>query len=233
MPRRKLFTNREKLHILSQIDERQQAGETLRGCCRHFNIQPSQVRRWMKTRGDISNPLAANRGSLHTGRVSILLGMEEELLRWFFELREQGFMVSVRLFTLRACELSAAFRRKTPQAKDCVIRRFLASNKIVLRAVTHECQRPPEQLRREALDFIEYARPKIVGPNRHPAFVINMDQTPIFFDMSSGRTLNTSGERTVNGRDDHAVLSSNGRIVGSLGGQQARALQTRTAFPNG
>jgi hypothetical protein len=142
-------------------------------------------------------------------------------------------MVSVCLFTLRACELSAAFRRKTPRAKDCVIRRFLASNKIVLRAVTHECQRPPEQLRREALDFIEYARPKVVGPNRHPAFVINMDQTPIFFDMSSGRTLNTSGERTVNGRDDHAVLSSNGRIVGSLGGQQARALQTRTAFPNG
>ena len=96
--------------------------------------------------------------------------------------------------------MSGSFRRKTDRSKDCAIRRFLASNRIVLRAVTHECQRPPEQLRREALDFIEYARPKIVGPNRHPAFVMNMDQTPIFFDMSSGRTLNTSGERTVNGR---------------------------------
>jgi hypothetical protein len=27
-----------------------------------------------------------------------------------------------------------------------------------------------------------------------------MDQTPVFFDMSSGRTLNASGERTANGR---------------------------------
>jgi hypothetical protein len=44
-------------------------------------------------------------------------------------------MVSVRLFTLRACELSAAFRGKTPRAKDCVIQQFY---KIVLRAVTHE-----------------------------------------------------------------------------------------------
>jgi hypothetical protein len=46
----------------------------------------SQFQRWRKSRGEISNPLAANQGSLHTGRVSILLGMEEELLRWFFEL---------------------------------------------------------------------------------------------------------------------------------------------------
>ena len=110
-------------------------------------------------------------------------------------------MVSVRFFTLRACKLSTAFRgRKTPRAKDCVIQQFFASNKIVLHAVTHKCPRPLEQLWREALDFIEYARQKIVGPNRYPAFVINMDQTLIFFDMLSGRTLNVSGEQTVNGR---------------------------------
>ena len=110
-------------------------------------------------------------------------------------------MVSVRLITLRACELSGgAFRRKTQRSKDCAIRRFLHSNKIVLRAVTHGCQRLPEQLQREALDSIEHARLKIVGPNRYPSFVINMDQTPIFFDMSSGKTLNISDERTVNGR---------------------------------
>ena len=47
-------------------------------------LQPSQVWRWRKSRGDISYPLAENWESLHTGRVSILLGMEEELLRWFF-----------------------------------------------------------------------------------------------------------------------------------------------------
>ena len=109
-------------------------------------------------------------------------------------------LVSVPLFTLRACKLSTAFQgRKTPRAKDCVIQQFFASNKIVLHAVTHKCQRPLEQLWIEALDFIEYARQKIVGPNQYPAFVINTDQTLIFFDMLSGRTLNASGEQTVNG----------------------------------
>jgi hypothetical protein len=65
----------------------------------------------------------------------------------------------------------------------CHKRRFLASNKIVLRAVTHICQRSPEQLQREALDFIEYAGQKIVGQHRHQAIVINMDQTTIFFGI--------------------------------------------------
>ena len=161
------------------------------------------MRRWRKFKEDLSNPAAANKASLHSERASILSGLEEQLLRWFFELREQGIMVSVRLITLRACKLCAVFRRKSIRAKDLSILQFLASNKIVLRAVTHECQRPPEQVRREALDFIEYVRPKLVGPNRcnrNPRFIFNTDQTPIFFDMSSGRTLSASGERTVNGR---------------------------------
>jgi hypothetical protein len=93
-------------------------------------------------------------------------------------------LVSVPLFTLRACKLSTAFQgRKTPRAKDCVIQQFFASNKIVLHAVTHKCQRPLEQLWIEALDFIEYAGQKIVGQHRHQAIVINMDQTTIFFGI--------------------------------------------------
>ena len=74
--------------------------------------------------------------------------------------------MSIRLFTFKACELSAAFRRKTERAKDLAVRRFLVSNEIVLRAITHECQRPPQMLRQEALDFITSIRPKVNAPNR-------------------------------------------------------------------
>ncbi|KAI2495635.1 hypothetical protein MHU86_18864 [Fragilaria crotonensis] len=160
MPRRKTYTSREKLRLLDAIEERLDGGEALRSCCRALDIQPSQVRRWMKARPELANPEAAHRNSLHAGRASVLAPLENQLMRWFFELREQGFIISVRLFTLKACELSAAFRRKTERAKD------LAVN----------------------------------APNRDNRFVLNMDQTPIFFDMSSGRTLSQTGERTVNGR---------------------------------
>jgi transposase-like protein len=180
MPRRRVYTSREKLQILDQIAERQDAGDSLRACCRDLEVQPSQIRRWKEVRDELSHPDALHRHSLHTGRPSNLVDHELELKRWFFELREQGFMVSVRLITLKACELSAEFRRKGTRAKDMAVRRFLARNKIVLRAVTHECQRPPAAVRQEALDFVRSVRPKMIGRNRSDAFILNMDQTPIF-----------------------------------------------------
>ncbi len=124
MPRRKAFSNREKLHILDRIDGLLEGdGEpSFRACCREVStIQPCQVRRWQMLRDELANPGTLNRCSLHSGRPSILAPLEDALLRWFFELREQGFMVSVRLKTLRACKLSALFRRKTVRAKDLAV----------------------------------------------------------------------------------------------------------------
>ncbi len=63
-------------------------------------------------------------------------------------------MVSICLITLKACELSGAFRRKGARAKDMTVRRFLVRHRIVLRAVAHECQQPlAETLCQEAKDF--------------------------------------------------------------------------------
>ena len=201
MPRRKTYSNREKIRILDVIADRQEGGEvSLRACCRDLQVQASQVRRWQNMRDELAKPESCHRHSQHTGRPSLLDPLGQDLMRWFFELREQGFMVSVRLVVLKACELSPAFRRKGARAKDMSVRRFLAKNKIVLRAVTHECQRPPQAVRQDALDFIRFAQPKVSGVNRSDAYVLNMDQTPIFFDMSTGRTLSAAGERTVNGR---------------------------------
>ena len=49
------------------------------------------------------------------------------------------------------------------------------------------------EVRQEALDFIHYLREKLVGENRSTEYIINMDQTPVFFDMPSGRALSPQG----------------------------------------
>ena len=121
-------TRIEKRSFLAQIDERQLSGETVRSCCRHFDLKPSQVRQWRKLKEDLSNPEAANKALLHSGRVSILSGLEEQLLSWFFELQEQGIMVTVQSITLRASKLCDAFRRKSIRAKE-LIRQFLAQTR--------------------------------------------------------------------------------------------------------
>ena len=193
MPRRLVITNKEKLTFFIEIDRRTHAGETLRAVCRSLSIQPCQARRWRQQRDKLEDPAGSHRGAVSTGRQSILAPVQDELLQWFFCLRAQGIMLSTRLVVVKASTLSAEFRRKTTRAKELAVRRLLASNRIVTRAVTHTCQRPPEEVRQEALDFIHYLREKVVGVNRSNDYIINMDQTPVFFDMPSGRTLNQQG----------------------------------------
>ena len=83
-------------------------------------------------------------------------------------------------------------------------------NKIVVQQVTHECQRPPEALHREAIDIIYLAKAKATAINCCERFVINKDQTPIFFNMLPGKTLSQLGARTVNG---HSSLSATLRVT--------------------
>ena len=74
LPRRKVFSNREKLILLGIMEDRQEAGESLRSCCRDLMVQPSQVRRWHQARGqDMSNPEAAHCRSLHVEGSQFLL----------------------------------------------------------------------------------------------------------------------------------------------------------------
>jgi hypothetical protein len=70
------------------------------------------------------------------------------------------------------------------------VQKLLLANRIVTRCVTHTCQRTPNEVREEALDFINQMREKVISGNRDNRCVINIDQTPVFFDMPSGRTLN-------------------------------------------
>jgi uncharacterized membrane protein YfbV (UPF0208 family) len=182
MPRLRLtITNREKITHLNEIDRRLLTGESLRAICRCRGIQPSQARRWKRLRDQLTQPQKGNRASVHTGKPSLLAPIEEELLMWFNEKRDQGIMLSNRLVVLQACRLSPDFRRgRSMRAKYQAVRRLLVSNRIVIRAVTHTGQRAPQEVVNQALDFIRDIREKVVGVNRSLKYIINMDQTPVF-----------------------------------------------------
>ena len=69
---------------------------------------------------------------------------------------------------------------------------------------TYVSQKPPAETVELSKDFLEIVRPLLNQPNRHKDFIINMDQTPVFFSMESKKTLAKVGAKTVN------VRSSNG-----------------------
>jgi hypothetical protein len=61
-------------------------------------------------------------------------------------------------------------------------------------------QRDPREVEAEALEFLEYIRPRLMGSHRSPHYIINMDQTPVYHAMCSGKTIERVGVRTVNRR---------------------------------
>ena len=110
-----------------------------------------------------------------------------------FELREQGMPVSLRMVYLKGGELNASFRRKLVPAKYAAVQRFERSHRFVIRIKTHVSQRHLLETQQEALDFIMFIQPRIIGRHRHPDYIINMDQTPIFFSVTPGTTLDQVG----------------------------------------
>jgi hypothetical protein len=74
---------------------------------------------------------------------------------------------------------------------------FLEKQSLVYRMGTKVSQRLPTEVCQEATEFQEFIRPMLIGPERCPHWIINMDQTPVFFSMHPKKTLEILGTKTV------------------------------------
>ena len=62
---------------------------------------------------------------------------------------------------------------------------------------THTLQRPPAKVASEALDYMVYMRRIVTGSNRDRRFILNMDQTPVYFAMSAKQTFELIAKKTI------------------------------------
>jgi len=98
---RKLISKREKVAFLDRVNVHVANGGSVRGFCQANQLFLSQIRRW---RRDIQK-LSVGRMdavTVHAGRKSSLLAIEEDIVRWIFELRQQGMAVSISMIVAKA-----------------------------------------------------------------------------------------------------------------------------------
>ncbi len=176
---------------------------SMRAIATELGITLSMLQRYLKQRHKlfaIRNPCA---GSVCAGQISQLNDIEEDLLYWFFEKREQGMGVTTQMVLLKAFDLKPEFKEDpaTPLAKYFVIHRLLIHNLLVHRIATHVCQHSPSIARYQAVDFVASVRRVLRNNPRHPKWIMNMDQTPIWFSMMHKRTLDVIGACTINVRN--------------------------------
>jgi Asp/Glu/hydantoin racemase len=114
---------------------------------------------------------------------------------------------------------------KTEGAAKICLSRFLAKNNLTHRVATHMSQRDPHEIEAEAIEFLEYIRPRLDDGSRHPDYIINMDQTPIYHAMNARCTIEYIGARTVNMRTSTgdskrvtvaAAITASGQILPTM-----------------
>ena len=190
-PRRR-YTPRQKMAALALVARyMEEDGVNRTEAARQANIARSNVEGWAKLT-TIFNELdrrALVKKSSHHGPKSQLKCIEDELLMYVFEMRETGMQVDYLLVLFRAARLLQSFCTKPFNAQWLAVKHFMKCHSYMYRMGTHESQRPPEEVVDKARVWLEHTRPLVTGPHRNLRYVINMDQTPVFFSMNAKKTL--------------------------------------------
>jgi transposase-like protein len=98
-PPRKTYSVGRKLRMIDEAKERTENGDSLRAIARELMVDSTQLQRWIKQADQIRENVKT-KGSglsltLHAGRLSCLKHIEDDLLMFIFECREQGMSVSI------------------------------------------------------------------------------------------------------------------------------------------
>ena len=171
---------------------------------RELNLQPAQIRRYAANLSNHRSKLYESRKTyttLRTGRRSQLYDIENEVVTWIMELRNEGMPVSTNLVVMKARSLMPnEFNNKNEMTQYQAVSRMLKRHNIVIRSKTNEAQRAPAEVRAEGDAYVKGLVNRLQGPHRDKRWIANMDQTPLFFSMTPKRTLDKRGLRTVNVR---------------------------------
>ena len=198
------FTNQEKLNILSLVEKMKlEEGLNAAQAASSLQISPSVISRWAQKK-DTIQACAGQKMSTSPGYNGLLHSVEAELLGFVEEWRQKGFDMNRYTLLRKAASLIPKIRNKTEGAAKICLSWFLAKNKLTHRVTTHMAQRDPREVEAEALEFLEYIRPRLQDGSRDPNYIINMDQMPVYHAMNACTTIKKVGTKMVNMRTSTA-----------------------------
>ncbi len=148
--------------------------------------------------------LKSKRKASCTGPLRWLKPLKDTLLRYVFEQHEQGITVQMFNLVIKVSSLSLKFDGMHFVAKCSTVKPFVHVNMLVYWMGTHVTQCRPEDVATEASDFMNLMHSFLDSPHCNRCFILNMDQTPVYFSMTAKRMLDVIGIQTV-----HIRLTAN------------------------
>ena len=189
----KHFTYREKLSVK---DFAKQHG--IRAAAKHFKIPKSTVNNWCKT--DFNDDNLRNHKTGHIQKSGRPLSYDEDIdmmiLAYVLELRDMQAPVTIEDICNYAREVvkpvSPGF-----QASNGWVAGFMKRHDLCLRAKTSLAQRLPKDLEEKIQSFHAFVVDKRAEDEFDDHLIVNMDETPVYFDLVPGKTVNEKGAKSV------------------------------------
>ena len=98
---------------------------------------------------------------------------------------------------VRACQLDPNLRDRPWTEIYYAVRCLCVSNDLSVRCMTHQAQQRPDHVDKVVTNWFTYIRPVIRADDVDDRYVINMDQTPLPFNLAPTTTLARHNSATV------------------------------------
>ena len=169
-----------------------------RAATRHFSVHHKNVERWMKASVDeMKNPKKRKNKKGQGRKISYPQEIDEKLMAWVMEKREETHIsVSTQVLRLKALSLIKPVLPSF-KASDGWLRKFLRRHNLVLRARTSIAQLLPADLEAKLVVFRQNLRQIRENGDFPYAFIANMDETLVYFDMVAGKTIDRKGKKSI------------------------------------
>ena len=123
--------------------------------------------------------------------------LEDKLVNWIEDQRQCGYIVTRNMIRMKALAMIDELNITGFQASNNWCTRFLRRNNLALRQKTKIAQKLPEDQEEKIVNFHCFVLNCRKKANHELVNIGNMDETPVWFNMPSARTVNTRGEKSV------------------------------------
>ena len=189
----KAYSVAEKEEIVREARER-----GVRVTSRDRRVAIATLIGWMKSHKLDEVQAKNKRGArIAGGGRKLVTGEKDELiLKWILEQRELHIPVSrqaIQDYAKRLCETS------NPEfvASSGWLDKFMKRHELSLRSRTSMSQKLPADLEDKVSSFYKYVKDKRIEDDYEDKFIVNMDETPVFFDLVPNKTVETQGKKSV------------------------------------
>ena len=182
-------TTAKKLEIIKCAQDNKNIAEA----ARQFNVDESNIRRWMKQK-NVLEKLNPKKRSMRKGKPK-WIQLEKKLKEYVLNLRKQNFQVSTVDIKYKAKQYAKEDGINDFVGTNYWVFKFMKRNNLSVRSTTSIGQHLPEDWEAKAAKFLNF-----LNDNKNDVEldqIGNMDEVPCTFDIPRNRTVDEVGKEDI------------------------------------